>query len=59
LLTSVSTIVLCALAVLPAALRILVVVSPTQGPRRASCAIAHETLPIYTIIAPLHREARV
>ena len=35
LLTSVTTIVLCALAVLPAAFRILVVVSPTQGPRRA------------------------
>jgi cellulose synthase/poly-beta-1,6-N-acetylglucosamine synthase-like glycosyltransferase len=59
LLTSMSTIVLCALAVLPAAFRILVVVSPTQRPRRASCAIAHEALPIYTIIAPLHREARV
>ena len=59
LLTSVSTIMLCALAVLPAAFRILVVVSPTQGPRRASSAIAHEALPIYTVIAPLHREARV
>jgi hypothetical protein len=59
LLNSVSTIVLCALAVLPAAFRILVVVSSTQGPRRASSAIAHEALPIYTVIAPLHREARV
>lgn len=57
LLTSVTTIVLCALAVLPAAFRILVVVSPTQG--RAASAIAHEALPIYTVIAPLHREARV
>ncbi len=59
LLNSVSTIVLCTLAVLPAAFRILVVVSSTQGPRRASSAIAHEALPIYTVIAPLHREARV
>jgi len=59
LFNSVSTIVLCALAVLPAAFRILVVVSPTQGRRRASCTIAHEALPIYTVIAPLCREARV
>jgi cellulose synthase/poly-beta-1,6-N-acetylglucosamine synthase-like glycosyltransferase len=63
LLNSVSTILLCALAALPAAFRILVVVSPaqkpTQGPRRGSTAIAHEALPIYTVIAPLHREARV
>jgi hypothetical protein len=36
LFNSVSTIVLCTLAVLPAAFRILVVVSPTQGRRRAS-----------------------
>jgi cellulose synthase/poly-beta-1,6-N-acetylglucosamine synthase-like glycosyltransferase len=55
----VSTIVLCALAVLPAAFRILVVVSPTQRPRRAASAIGHEPLPIYTVIVPLHREARV
>jgi cellulose synthase/poly-beta-1,6-N-acetylglucosamine synthase-like glycosyltransferase len=59
LLTSVGTIILCALAVLPAAFRILVAVSPTQRPRSASCAIANETLPVYTVIAPLHREARV
>ena len=50
LFNSVSTIVLCALAVLPAAFRILVVVSPTHGRRRASCTIAHEALPIYTVI---------
>ena len=59
LLTPMSTIVLCALAVLPAAFRILVVVSPSQGSRRASSTIAREPLPIYTVIAPLHREARV
>jgi cellulose synthase/poly-beta-1,6-N-acetylglucosamine synthase-like glycosyltransferase len=59
LFSSLSTIVLCALAVLPAAFRILVVVSPTQRPRRGSSAVAHEALPIYTVIAPLHREARV
>ena len=59
LFSSVSAIVLCTLAVLPAAFRILVVVSPTPRPRRASSAIAHEALPIYTVIAPFHREARV
>ena len=59
LLTPVSTIVLCALAVLPAAFRILVVAAPIRGSRRASPLIAHEALPVYTIIAPLHREARV
>src|SRR4029079_4767824 len=59
LLTPVSTIVLCALAVLPGAFRILVVAAPIRGSRRASPLIAHEALPVYTIIAPLHREARV
>lgn len=59
LLTPVSTIVLCALAVLPAAFRILVVAAPIRGSRRTSPLIAHIALPVYTIIAPLHREARV
>jgi cellulose synthase/poly-beta-1,6-N-acetylglucosamine synthase-like glycosyltransferase len=59
LLTPETTIVVCALAVLPAAFRILVVVSPTQSPCRTASTIADEALPIYTIIAPLRGEARV
>ena len=61
LLTAASTILLCVLTVLPSAFRILVVMSP--APRRSGLSIsttrADEELPVYTVIAPLHREARV
>ena len=59
LLNPVSVIVLCALAVLPAAFRILVVVSPARRPRHFVRATADDGLPVYTVIAPLHREVRV
>ena len=59
LLTPVSAIVLCTLAVLPAAFRILVVVSPAQRPSLSVAVTADDEVPIYTVIAPLHREARV
>jgi cellulose synthase/poly-beta-1,6-N-acetylglucosamine synthase-like glycosyltransferase len=35
------------------------VVSPARNPRRTAPTIAHEAFPIYTVIAPLRREARV
>src|SRR6185295_19131564 len=60
LLTAASTILLCVLTVLPSAFRILVIMSP--APRRSGLSIsttADEELPVYTVIAPLHREARV
>ena len=59
LLTPVSAIVLCTLAVPPAAFRILVVVSPAQRPSLSVAVTADDEVPIYTVIAPLHREARV
>jgi cellulose synthase/poly-beta-1,6-N-acetylglucosamine synthase-like glycosyltransferase len=59
LLTSMSTMVLCALAVLPAAFRILVAVSPAPKQVPSASALPDHELPIYTVIAPLHREARV
>src|SRR5262249_41722217 len=55
----VSTIVLCAIAVLPAAFRVLVVASPSQRRCPVTSATKDNELPVYTIIAPLHREARV
>jgi len=59
LLTSMSTIVLCTLAVLPAAFRILVLTSPSRERSRSTSATKDDDLPVYTIITPLHREARV
>jgi glycosyltransferase XagB len=59
LLTPESTVMLCTLVVLPAAFRILVVVSPDPGPSVSAAVTADDELPIYTVIAPLHREARV
>lgn len=59
LFTSASTIVLCTLAVLPAAFRILVVVSPAQKPRHFTSPTTDRELPVYTIIAPLRHEARM
>ena len=59
LLNAASTIVFCVLAVLPAAFRILVVVSPVKRRRHSASKPTHDAFPVYTIIAPLHREARV
>jgi cellulose synthase/poly-beta-1,6-N-acetylglucosamine synthase-like glycosyltransferase len=59
LLTSMSTIVLCTLAVLPAAFRILIAMAPSREFSAFASAIKDGDLPVYTIIAPLHREARV
>jgi cellulose synthase/poly-beta-1,6-N-acetylglucosamine synthase-like glycosyltransferase len=59
LLTSMSTIVLCTLAVLPAAFRILVAMAPSREFSSFASATKDGDLPVYTIIAPLHREARV
>jgi cellulose synthase/poly-beta-1,6-N-acetylglucosamine synthase-like glycosyltransferase len=58
LFSSVSTVVLCALAVLTAAFRILVVLSPARE-QPSSASPVHDELPIYTIILPLRREARM
>jgi hypothetical protein len=59
LLTSMSTIVLCTLAVLPAAFRILIAMAPSREFSSFASATKDGDLPVYTIIAPLHREARV
>src|SRR5262249_37360733 len=59
LFNSVSTIALCAVAVLPAAFRVLLVASPTKRPCPITYATTDNELPVYTIIAPLHRESRV
>jgi cellulose synthase/poly-beta-1,6-N-acetylglucosamine synthase-like glycosyltransferase len=59
LLNSVSTIALCAIAVLPAAFRVLLVASPARRTGRFTSATTDTELPVYTIIAPLHREACV
>jgi glycosyltransferase involved in cell wall biosynthesis len=59
LLAPASTIVLCTLAALPAAFRILIVASRARKPLHFCSATADCDLPAYTIIAPLHREARV
>lgn len=61
LFTSASMILLGTLVVLPTAFRILLVVcQASPGGRRSSPAFpTDEELPVYTAIAPLHREARV
>lgn len=61
LFTSASMILLGTLVVLPTAFRILLVVcQASPGGRRSSPAFpTDEELPVYTVIAPLHREARV
>jgi cellulose synthase/poly-beta-1,6-N-acetylglucosamine synthase-like glycosyltransferase len=59
LLTSMSTIVLCTLAVLPAAFRILIAMTPSREFSSFASATKDGDLPVYTIIAPLHREAQV
>jgi len=59
LLNSASTVALCAIVVLPAAFRVLVVASPARRPWPVTSATTDNEPPVYTIIAPLHREARV
>src|SRR5262249_32318332 len=59
LLSPESTIALCVIAVLPAAFRVLLVASPAKRPCPVTSAATNNELPVYTIIAPLHREARV
>ena len=60
LLTSASALLLCVVTVLPSAFRILIVVWPVaQRSGLSASTTADEALPVYTIIAPLHREARV
>jgi hypothetical protein len=59
MLSSVSMIVLSVIAVLPAAFRILAVMSPTNRSHPFRHNTTDDELPTYSIIAPLHREARV
>ncbi|HET9716076.1 MAG TPA: glycosyltransferase family 2 protein [Pseudolabrys sp.] len=63
LFTIPSTIALCLLALLPIGYRILVVSqfrsSQNESPLACSVSALDHGLPVYTIIAPLHREARV
>jgi len=58
-----STVVLCILTALPSAFRVLVVMSRppsvVRRPHRTSAASARQDPPVYTVIAALHREARV